>query len=171
MAIKTDYSSICPIFDQIGKSAQGSAGIILPFALHGSWDQNDLSVATSAPTQRLKLPFSVDVITVEAYAAADANALKSATASTEPVIEIGYGASPVTDTSAAANTAINTITCTGTGDTSKLWAPGTSTTRTAVDPSDELYAYVKTASASTTSTKEHGAAKVVVWCALKNGIA
>ena len=170
MALGRDYDKACPIFNFSTKDA----GVLFPFTLTALTSETtatnaiDLSGADlSTVLARVLIPFRCRVITCQAYAVADANGLKTAAATAEPVITIGYGTSPLASGEAATTIAI--ITCDLSGPFGKVWAPGAGTTQVTLNGSQEIVAYLTTtAETSDASGLADGAAKIVVWVAQAN---
>jgi hypothetical protein len=169
MALGRDYDKACPIFN----FSTRDAGVIFPFVLTAlgsattpipfiDLDGADLSTVLA----RFKVPFRCRVITCQAYACSDANAVKSAAASAEPIITIGYGTSVLGSGEAATTIAI--ITCDGSGAFGTVWVPGAGTTQVTLEETHEVVAYLTTQAASATSTKADGGARVVLWVAQAN---
>lgn len=169
MALGRDYDKACPLFN----FSTRDAGVIFPFVLTDITSETtetsriDLSGADlSTVLARFKLPMKCRVITCQAYAVADGNGVKAAAASTEPIITIGYGTSPLGSGEAA--TTIAAITCDGAGAFGSVWTPGAGTTQVTLDAGQEIVAYLTTAAASATSANADGAARIVVWVAQAN---
>jgi len=161
MALTTNYDKFCPLFD-----FANSGGVLMPYfpmslgqaAGNGKYVDFDTASVVFA---RVRIPQATRLITCEAFAVSDANALKGASASTEPVIGIVYGTSPLA--SIDAGTSIAVITCNATGDIGVRWQ-GT-TTETTLATTDEIIIALKTAAASGTSANIDGAAVPVLWFA------
>jgi hypothetical protein len=169
MALGRDYDKACPIFN----FSTRDAGVLFPFSLTAitssttEYNRIDLDGAdNSVVLARVLIPFRCRVITCQAYACSDANGAKSAAASTEPIITIGYGTSPLASGEAA--TTIATITCDGAGAFGSIWTPGDGTTQVTLEATQEIVAYLTRTAASSTSAKADGAAKIVVWVAQAN---
>jgi hypothetical protein len=169
MALGRDYDKACPIFN----FSTRDAGVLFPFNLTAISSETtttgaiDLSGADlSTVLARVLIPFRCRVITCQAYAVADANGAKSAAASAEPVITIGYGTAPLGSGEAATTIAI--VTCDGAGAFGSIWTPGAGTTQVTLNGSQEIVAYLTTQAVSATSAKADGAARIVVWVAQAN---
>jgi hypothetical protein len=169
MALGRDYDKACPIFN----FSTRDAGVIFPFVLTDiasattqipfiDLDGSDLSVVLA----RFKLPMSMRLITVQAYACSDANGAKAAAASAEPIITLGYGTAPLGSGEAATTLAI--ITCDGAGAFGSVWSPGAGTTQVTLAAAQEIVAYLTTAAASATSGNQDGGARIVLWLAIAN---
>jgi hypothetical protein len=169
MALGRDYDKACPIFN----FSTRDAGVIFPFVLTSigsattplpyiNLDGSDLSTVLA----RFKVPFKCRVITCQAYACSDDQGAKSAAASAEPIITIGYGTSVLG--SGEASTTIAIITCDGAGTFGTVWTPGAGTTQVTLEETHEVVAYLTTAAASATSAKQDGGARVVLWIAQAN---
>ena len=169
MALGRDYDKACPIFN----FSTRDAGVIFPFVL------TDIASATtqipfidldgadlSTVLARFKLPMKCRLITCQAYACSDANGAKTAAASAEPIITIGYGTSPLGSGEAATTLAI--ITCDGAGAFGSVWSPGAGTTQVTLEAAQEIVAYLTTAAASATSANQDGGARIVLWLAQAN---
>jgi len=169
MALGRDYDKACPIFN----FSTRDAGVLFPFALTEITSETtnlnriDLDGADlSTVLARVMIPFRCRVITCQAYAVSDANGAKSAAASTEPIIKIGYGTAPLS--SGEESTTIAIITCDGAGAFGSIWTPGAGTTQVTLNGSQEIVAYLTTQAVSATSAKADGAARVIVWVAQAN---
>jgi hypothetical protein len=171
MALGRDYDKACPIFN----FSTRDAGVIFPFVLTSigsattplpyiDFSGSDNSVVLA----RFRLPFKARVITCQAYACSDDVQLKSAAASTEPIITIGYGAFADIGPSAVATANIAIITCDGAGTFGTVWTPGAGTTQVTLAEGQEIVAYLTTTAASATSAKMDGGARVVLWIAQAN---
>ena len=163
MTLATDYDKLCPIFNWNTKDG----GVLFPFAVTPSvLDYIDLDGAdVSNILGSFVAPFKCRLITVQAYAVANATGVKAAAASTEPVVGIVYGTNtPLASSGAGTSCAL--ITCDGAGAVGKVWN-GT-TTKTTITAGQEVGVWLHTASSSSTSANTIGGAKVVLWFALAN---
>ncbi len=162
-----DFRGKCPLFEhRYGRRG----GVIFPYVLGGdlngvgiNFSGADLSTVLST----IRFPFKVAFITAEAYAISDDQGLKSAAASTEPVIRVLYGTRGFATIDAG--TTLCDITCAGAGTLATAWAPGDSSTETDILTTQEIGVCLHTAGASATSSKIDGGAKVVVWVAQVEG--
>jgi hypothetical protein len=169
MALGRDYDKACPIFNFSTKDA----GVIFPFVL-----TNIASATTQIPyinldgsdnstvLARVLVPFRCRVITCQAYACSDDQGAKAAAATTEPIVTIGYGTSPLGSGEAA--TTIATITCDGAGAFGAVWTPGAGTTQVTLEATQEIVAYLTTSAVAATSANKDGGARIVVWVAQAN---
>lgn len=166
MAHKNDYDKSCPLFD----FNNASGGVLFPYypLQLGQGASNastiDLDGSASAIFARITFPMKVRLITCQAFAVSDAQGLKAAAASTEPVLALCYGTDGLA--SIDAGTEIATITCSGAGAIGTTWS-GT-TTATTIETTEELILHLKTAAASGTSANQDGGATVVLWFAVVN---
>lgn len=169
MALGRDYDKACPIFNFTTRDA----GVIFPFVLTEITSETtnsnriDLDGAdNSVVLARFKVPFRCRVLTCQAYAVSDANGAKTAAASTEPIITIGYGTAPLGSGEAATTIAI--VTCDGAGAFGSVWTPGAGTTQVTLEETQEVVAYLTTTAVSATSANADGAARIILWVAQAN---
>jgi hypothetical protein len=165
MASNTTYDKINRLFNPV--EGRGIVFPYFPMALGQAATNSvyiNLDGTASTIHARVRLPMTAYLVTCEAFACSDDQGVKTGAASTEPVIHVVYGTSPLA--SIDAGTEIATITCDLSGAIGDKWS-GT-TTMTMIVPTQELIVALKTAAASGTSGLKDGGATPVLWFAAIN---